>query len=300
MLKEINKIHKNLKYEKKKALTLLEVVISISIISLLIVPVLTMFFQSSKANKNSEDKQKAIYVAQKYTEKAKMDREIFIDNKTGMYKTEFTNKQDKEIPKNFKVEKTIKEEEEYKFKSSNNKKKIKDIMYDGKLKIKRVQNENKMEFYNSYSTVSLDSVNIKNNNIVEIVNEKHKIKVNLTDNKFKSLKTPIIIEKNSDNSKEKASNLIIYFENDTKCNLKVKAENKEEEELRLYFLQKPDFSSNYTVENKLGKVKTYNNIMVNNKKYKNNTRLYKVRVKVFDIDQNKVLEDIISYINVEE
>ncbi|GFZ32512.1 hypothetical protein CSC2_30380 [Clostridium zeae] len=54
----------SIKSKKKKGMTLLEVIISIAIIGIMIVPIGNMILTSVKINKNGEDKQQAVYLSQ--------------------------------------------------------------------------------------------------------------------------------------------------------------------------------------------------------------------------------------------
>lgn len=60
----------------KKGLTLLEVVISISILMIILAPVLSMVYSTVKTNKNAEDKQKAQALVQKYIEDIKANAAV--------------------------------------------------------------------------------------------------------------------------------------------------------------------------------------------------------------------------------
>lgn len=59
------------KRSKKKGLTLMEVLISLAIMSILIVPTSNLIISSVKMNKDSEDKQKAVTIAQQLVEEIK-------------------------------------------------------------------------------------------------------------------------------------------------------------------------------------------------------------------------------------
>lgn len=74
---------KNNKVKVKKGMTLIEVIISVALLSILIVPLSGLVMSSLKNNINAEYKQKASYVGQKVLEELKAYDEITLKDDTG-------------------------------------------------------------------------------------------------------------------------------------------------------------------------------------------------------------------------
>lgn len=74
---------KNNKLKAKKGMTLIEVIISVTLLSILIVPLSGLVMSSLKNNKDSEYRQKASYVGQKVLEELKAYDKIILRNDAG-------------------------------------------------------------------------------------------------------------------------------------------------------------------------------------------------------------------------
>lgn len=74
---------KNNKLKAKKGMTLIEVIISVTLLSILIVPLSGLVMSSLKNNKDSEYRQKASYVGQKVLEELKAYDKIILKNDAG-------------------------------------------------------------------------------------------------------------------------------------------------------------------------------------------------------------------------
>ena len=74
---------KNNKLKAKKGMTLIEVIISVTLLSILIVPLSGLVMSSLKNNKDSEYRQKASYVGQKVLEELKAYDKITLKNDAG-------------------------------------------------------------------------------------------------------------------------------------------------------------------------------------------------------------------------
>lgn len=123
--------------KKKKGLTLIETLISLTILCFVITPMLLIVSSSRNTNKSGEIAQKNVYVLQKYAEKFKgedvstenlknneeFNEESFQEDgkdKTRMYKiltatSSNLNKKDKDIPNGYKVKVSIEALDSYKF-----------------------------------------------------------------------------------------------------------------------------------------------------------------------------------------
>ncbi|MDZ7548384.1 type IV pilus modification PilV family protein, partial [Clostridium perfringens] len=76
-----------MKKEKLKAkygMTLIEVIISVTLLSILVVPLSGLVISSLKTNKGAEHKQKASYIGQKVLEEIKAYDEITLKDDTGV------------------------------------------------------------------------------------------------------------------------------------------------------------------------------------------------------------------------
>lgn len=129
--------------KKKKGLTLIETLISLTILCFVITPMLLIVSSSRNTNKSGEITQKNIYILQKYAEKFKgedvstenlQNNEEFSEesfqedgkDKTRMYKiltstSSNSNEKDKDIPNGYKVKVSIEALDSYKFADETNK-----------------------------------------------------------------------------------------------------------------------------------------------------------------------------------
>lgn len=73
------------KFKAKKGMTLIEVIISVTLLSILVVPLSGLVMSSLKNNKDSEYRQKASYVGQKVLEELKAYDKITLKNDSGKY-----------------------------------------------------------------------------------------------------------------------------------------------------------------------------------------------------------------------
>lgn len=109
--------------KKKKGLTLLETLISFLILTFVLTPMLMIINSSVKTNKSGEDKQKTLYIAQKYAEDFK--RKDIERNKLGKIQ-KFKNKDvpddeiDPDIPDGYFVNVIVEDLPRYKFSVTTN------------------------------------------------------------------------------------------------------------------------------------------------------------------------------------
>ena len=70
------------KKKVKKGMTLVEVIISVTLLSILIIPLSTLVLSGFRNSKEGENKQKAVYVGQKVLEKLKAYDKINLKENT--------------------------------------------------------------------------------------------------------------------------------------------------------------------------------------------------------------------------
>lgn len=119
----------------KKGMTLIEVIISVALLSLLIIPISSMIINSVKTNKKAEIKQKAAYIGQKVLEEIGtydyvtlstdgenrffklLDGDKIIEKEEGIYegKVESSN-----LPRNYEVMVSIKKDINFNYEDDNN------------------------------------------------------------------------------------------------------------------------------------------------------------------------------------
>lgn len=141
------------KLKSKKGMTLIEVIISVALLSILIIPISNLVLGSFKNSKTSEDKQNATYIGQKILEEMKYYNEIVLKEEEGkkyfelldgdkIYKVSGENKFEgsferglygleniEENKKKYKVNLTIEEDKEFTYTDVNNLEENKDAAF---------------------------------------------------------------------------------------------------------------------------------------------------------------------------
>lgn len=306
---------------KEKGFTLIEVLISLAILAIVIIPILSMVLGSVKTNKAGEDKEKTLYIAQQYVEKFKNQDSFLIGEDSDF----------KDVPDNpdFQYKQTI-TELDYKFpdknENSNTNPTFNSIKYDGKIEIDCDSNNilasiKKMNADSSEGDIiDTEKVAILTpeakpyDNTLEIIDGKNKYDKH-EDNKIyiklSNKDTSTIQEINKDlaiesiNEGKKSGYIIISFKGERQSEenipkIQIKASNYSEESLTIYFAEENKKKVDYNFENHVGKIQVYSNIMVHGK-YTNNSRVYKINVEVRKKNGNKEsLQKITAYKNVAE
>lgn len=264
----------------KKGSTLIEVLISIAILGIMLLPVLSIVTDSVKMNKESEDKEKAIAISQKYVEQIKSE-DIFNSTDLGH--------KDKEED-GFQISQDITEVDKYKFNSgTGTKNPYSSIPHDGEVIVYPSEDASSMymDILKKDSSIQKNLIlnsNINSVNTLEIVNDKGTITVKLNN-------SPYVIEK-TDSSKT-SGELIIRSNSKAKVNINVSASNNTDDYLTLYFANEEGQNVTYTFDNYLGKVKTYSNIEILSSSTGNNSRLYEIEIQVKK--DGKVLQSLKAY-----
>lgn len=307
---------------KEKGFTLIEVLISLAILAMVIVPMLSMVLGSVKTNKAGEDKEKALYVAQEYVEKFKNADSFSVGADSDF----------KDVPDNpdFQYKQTI-TELDYKFpdKNSNTRTTFSSIEYDGKIEIDSDPN-NILSTIKEKNTTSgeddtigdeklpiLISDNKPYDNTLEIIDgknqydsndthENNKIYVKLS-NKDSNLQE-ISINKNASidnkNGGQKSGYIIILFKGQNQAGeevpkIQIKASNYCEQSLTIYLAEENNKKVDYSFANDSGKVQVYSNIMVHDGNYANNSRVYKINIEVRK-KNGESLQKVTAYKSVAE
>lgn len=270
---------------KKKGFTLVEVVVSVCILAIIVSPVLSMVLTSVKINKNSEDKQKALYIAQQIVEKQKSDSDIEVKTTTSQVI-------------GFDVKKIITQLDNYDFpdvnkntesNNANETKTFSDIKYDVKVEVNPTSSGNimKVTYFNdgygkqTYKEFNLNqssnTLNITNYDgyIIINVNKNSDIKVEEDPNRIKSYKL-------SSSSNKEIGNVILQYNTETQPNLAIHGFNNCNDDLNFYFATSKEQQFNYSLINDGGKVKSYYGIFAADSEhsYNNNSRVYRIDVEV--------------------
>ncbi|MFD3156358.1 prepilin-type N-terminal cleavage/methylation domain-containing protein [Haloimpatiens sp. FM7330] len=238
----------------KKGMTLIEVIISLAILCIIIIPILSLCLNNVKINKSSEDKSKAKNIAQQYMEYVKSPNNSIDDIK------KLSHEKD-----GFTIDTTIEPVEDYKFSEYIN---SEDIQCNIKI---QVDEQNNLKIYdksgevvsNLGSLLNLISIHVNDsgNNIIvknKDADTESNISINVAENKDVKIKIELIGD----------------------INFKIDAVNEcEDKNLILYFI-KFNRNSNYSINSTIGKIKFFSSIDENLKNGDMNYRLYKVKVKV--------------------
>lgn len=270
---------RHIKYNRKKALTLIEVVISLAILFIIMIPVSTMAIQSIKTNKQAEEKQRATILAQKLMEKIKSLPEFNID--TLPMEDGVTIEKDKASTADyniegtvdgFKVEGTVKASKDYK---SENIDETSKIQTDAVIRLP------KDTLGNIYINGKLILGNPKNFTIVK--------KDNFIELDFNN--------GTKENIESKKSTLEIVVDKDSRSEYKIHAYNNTEEALKLYCYKYKDCTATFNITNEKGKVVYFDNLLKQDSPLESDTinRVYDIYIKVskgnsyYEIESNKAL-----------
>jgi Type II secretory pathway, pseudopilin PulG len=308
--------------KKKKGLTLIETLIAFTILTFVLTPMMMIINSSVKTNKSGEDKQKTLYIAQKYAEEFK--RNNIDKNKLGQVQ-EFINA---DVPKGYFINVIVEPLTEYKFAdvatatattSSNTNNGYNQIEYDAKIKMIKDTSTSKVGIVahievddkngikgtydlNSNSEYKLEINNGKDNNssTTGIDNVLEIILKDSSDNIIAG--SPWTVYKTPDTNKN--ANVIVQVEcneHDTSSvKLDVDCYNKIiDGNMSVYFARvkdttlSDDFNKdvvNCSLTNQQGKVNIYSNIYnksdTTNVYSNTDTRVYKITIRLFKDGQN--------------
>ncbi|WP_069649465.1 prepilin-type N-terminal cleavage/methylation domain-containing protein [Caloranaerobacter ferrireducens] len=240
---------------KEAGLTLIEVLITISILGIIIIPLSSFFITSAKINKESGDKFKATLIAQKFMEDIKLSDSI-MEGQT-QYNIENYN-----VIVNITNITDFSEYESSSFYDT--------IDYDIKIQIDK-DNENYISIYD------------KNDNLLakDYINVQAKIDIEMIDSfiTVKIFDNNTLLSTINLNNYGNEGELILEILGE--MNFVINSKNQTENDLILYFCKSDDLTSNYTFYNLGGKVTRYENILILNNESESNLKgLYQVDVEV--------------------
>lgn len=266
---------------KKKALTLIEVVISLAILFIIMIPISTMAIQTIKMNKQAENKQQATVIAQKLMEEVKSLPEYtnrMLEGGVNIQEDENSSLDYKitgEI-EGFRVEGTIKPSVNYKGKNIDETSKIK---VDGRVKIKKEGINN---------NVYVDEIFAIGNPSEFYINKK-------------ATGTDLIFKNSTNTANKTISNtnsvVEIIADKDTSNQYNIRVSNGTNEILKIYCYKYNNSTVEFNVINEKGKVVYYDNLIKQEPSSEGSTinRVYDIYIKVakrdsfYEIKSNKTM-----------
>lgn len=261
--------------KNKKGLTLIEIIISLAILSIIIAPILSLTLNSVKINKKSDEKMEALSLAQKKMEGIKSPKYIIDKSNYTQVGNELTKNYDEG---NYKITETLlipsqsQIVDEFSIISDNQTDIV--VKFDGL---------NMGVYDNSNGALIKDLGEIDNSSIVEVKCNNNMLVLGLDEDYKFNIATGSNFE----------LRIKIYLSN---INLKMNIINfSDSGKLKLNFI-KQDESSQFSFNKFIGNVEYYSinpSNLPNNKgdKY----RLYEVKVKVEKIGTSEILQELKGY-----
>ncbi|MBU3206713.1 prepilin-type N-terminal cleavage/methylation domain-containing protein [Clostridium algidicarnis] len=267
-------------YKVKKAMTLIEVLISLAILSIIMIPIFTMSISAVKINKGAEVKQKAMLLAQQVTERIKaVPEENFYEIDTYFKDADIKIIKDNDVNKTetflvsgtiegYKVEGRIEPDSNYKVLESTESKEIK---VDTSIFIE-------------------DPNNIK---IDKDILEGNSKDINLS---VEGSKIIIKYDGKTKTKDLKMNSLALYLGRDIKETYNINVSNKIAEPFKIYCYKDKDTKGEYKINNLEGTVRHYDNLLTLDNTNQGKNRIYKIYIKVskgggsYDISTYKVIE----------
>lgn len=295
-----------MKCKKKKGITLLETVISFTILSVVLMPIFSVVISSVKSNKISEDTQKDLYLAQKYAEKFKF-QELKTKSVEYINGNGTDTNTDTEIPKNKKVKIEISPYEPPNASSSDGYED--NIPCETKIILSKEEDKAKIQVQDG-SKKSIVTSEVQ-------LNDAEKLEYNLqvknggTSDENLYLNIPgytdeISIEKSDENDD---NTLILEMDSTMNMKLNLEAFNYLSEDFKVYLVQ-TNYSLKtsyliYSFNSMNGSVQFHDNIFYSkpkndvsgnsNPKDENKRKIEKVDIQVWDTNENKLLKNLTVY-----
>lgn len=270
-----------------KGFTLIEILLSLTILSIIIVPISSFFLTSQKISKDSDTNFKAITLAQSYFEMIKsMDNFEMIKSIDGIeWIGEFDpskkingvkSEGDFKIEVNIEPVRPVGDEDKFKkIKATNN---IDDIEYD--MKIVVISN-NAAHIFRNGSDYPDSTINIDK-----------ELKITLKKEELKTSPKSIEI---SNLEKDKVN---IFIELNANMNFKISNESNNNQTLVFYIIKEQNSIVNYDFNVKKGKVEKHEVIDSDENEESTDYILYYVNIKVYDKNEDNLIEDnIITDVN---
>ena len=248
----------------KKGMTLIEVIISVTLLSILIVPISGFIISSLKNNTTSQKKQEASYIGQKILEELKAYEElslktddigsyfelldgdkIYKDSDSNSFKSNFKRniygkvlENDDRKLREYKVELTMTEYSNFKYNDINNV----DINSDADFKI---------DFINK------DNISLNNNGTKETMSssESIAIKIKKENNEFNlSIYDKNNTEIGSAKKENKSNKILLYISSEYNINTNIEIENYTGEWIYVYLIKQKNNSSDINIISTEGRV----------------------------------------------
>ncbi|KPU28070.1 hypothetical protein TR13x_01650 [Caloranaerobacter sp. TR13] len=253
---------------KDAGLTLIEVLVTIAILGIIIIPLSSFFITTAKINNESRDKFKATLIAQKFIEDLKLSDSI-VEGET-QYKVE-----NYDVIVNITNISDLSESESSFYDTI--------VDYDVKIEIDK-DNQNYISIYDKDDNLlAKDYISVEAK--IDIAMIDSFITINIYDNN--SLLSTTNIENNGDEG-----SLILNILGD--MDFVINSNNQTENDLIIYFCKSGTSTSNYSFYNLGGKVTRYENILILDNKSESSLKgLYKVDVEVKK--DGNTLEQITGY-----
>jgi prepilin-type N-terminal cleavage/methylation domain-containing protein len=252
--------------KNKKGLTLIEILVSISILSIIIIPIYSLFISSAKMSYLSNNKMNATNIAQRYMEKIKASETLdWIPTET------FSDGE-------FNIKITVDEEEDYQFMDGLIGDQIDDISYDFKITLEK-----------DNSITITDTTGFSKPYINDPMNE---INIEFKNNQLIIHSTPI--DDTVDNPETTGEGAEVRIELYGNEDISVYAYNEEDMDLIFYIIKEKDSESGLNVINNGGSIVTYSNIIIgdeNSSEY--NYRLYRIEIEVSK--EGELMEKLVGY-----
>lgn len=259
-------------FRVKKGFTLIEVIISLFIMEIILTPILGMVLTNVKINKNSENKQKALYIAQQYMEKAKSS-----DNP----------QTDSDSIDDFDVYITVKDVTPKSKSPSVNNGDQPTVKYDVQMSIESIGKDNYLKVGSSEQKFQLNT-----DNDLYIANDLDKITWKFNNEELN------IINKSSTKKDKSKGDVFMLFNANNQSSLNIHAINNcDSSEFSLYFSEENE-NIKYTLS-KEGLVKRFYNTSSgsNNVDYLSH-KVYKIDVEVKKAEES--LQKITDFKNIVE
>ena len=252
------------KFKSKKGMTLIEVIISVTLLSILIVPISGFIISSLKNNTTSQKKQEASYIGQKILEELKAYEELSLKTDDigsyfelldgdKIYKTSDNNSFEGDFERNiygkvlesddrklreYKVELTMTADSNFKYNDINNL----DINSDADFKI---------DFINK------DNISLNNNETKEIMllSESIAIKIKKENNEFNlSIYDKNNVEIGNAKKENKNNKILLYISSEYNINTNIEIENYTGEWIYVYLIKQKNNSSDINIISTEGRV----------------------------------------------
>lgn len=253
-----------MRFKKKKAFTLVELIIAIAVLAIISIPITNMVVTTVKMNKETEDKQQATFIGEEIVEKIKSvtDEEIINLNKVSLAGSSLAmGKVEGKVDwfniygeyKGFKVEGTFKPDESYVFVKTSETSKTPEN-YDVEIKMENGK------IYLGDSNIYIPNTDEK----LEIIIDNEKIRLNN------------YIDISSTSNKK-----IKVFLSNLENNLwDVIIKNNINEAFNIYIIKEDGTEGECTVDNIGGPMNIYSNIYSTKVVYNNSSRLYNINLKL--------------------